>query len=134
MEKEFTYSKHWMRHNVISTVKGNISINFIMFLYKVRNDILENHKIFNINECMTNVTLVSVDDFLKWKKMYDYMDNYKKLECTFQKKQECEEYCNEACNDDYKENYCKYFVDIINIYTEFKHVCTVRGKEKCPEF
>ncbi|SBT34768.1 PIR Superfamily Protein [Plasmodium ovale wallikeri] len=107
MEKEFTYSKHWMRHNVISTVKGNISINFIMFLYKVRNDILENHKIFNINECMTNVTLVSVDDFLKWKKMYDYMDNYKKLECTFQKKQECEEYCNEACNDDYKENYCE---------------------------
>ncbi|SBT73073.1 Plasmodium vivax Vir protein, putative [Plasmodium ovale] len=100
MEKECTYRKHWMHHNVISTVKGNISINFIMFLYKIWNDILENHKIFNINECKTNVTLVSVDDFLKWKKMRDYMDNYKKLECIFQKKEECEEYCNEACNDD----------------------------------
>ncbi|SBT51150.1 hypothetical protein POVWA1_062420 [Plasmodium ovale wallikeri] len=79
--------------------------------------------------------------------MYDYNDNYKELICSFQKKADCEEPgiedskeicevgCNEVSRKDCKEKYCKYFVDIFNLYKEFEQVCrNSTESRKCPEF
>ncbi|SBS94983.1 PIR Superfamily Protein [Plasmodium ovale curtisi] len=138
IEKECKYLKNWMYDKVFSTVQGNTSINYIGFLYKVWNDINEALELTDTNKCTINFTFTSVDHFLKWKKMEDYIDNYVNLESTFKQEEgcieNCEEECVENCKEDCTEKYCMYFLDIINIHNEFENICTVKGKPKCPTF
>ncbi|SBT54943.1 PIR Superfamily Protein [Plasmodium ovale wallikeri] len=141
IQKYCAHIKHWMQNKVITTVPGNSSIIYIGILYKVWNEINETFKDPNINKCDIKVYYTSTDHFQKWKKMYDYNDNYKELKCIFHKKEDCMEdcietceECTECCNEDCKEKYCLYFLDITNIYKEFKYVCDEATNQKCPDF
>ncbi|SBT74186.1 PIR protein [Plasmodium ovale] len=138
--------KFWFHDYIINTVETRSIITYIMLLYSVWSKFKEANKLPNTDECNTTFTFVSIDHLGKRKKMYDFNDNYKELQCAFQKKndckvdatEDCKEICNVDCNgkckEDCKDKYCTYFLDIINIHNEFEQVCAGTNKQRCPDF
>ncbi|SBS80904.1 PIR Superfamily Protein [Plasmodium ovale curtisi] len=146
-EKHCIYLKHWLNHNVINTAEIKYPILYIMLLYAIWTNIIEKLKISKIANCEIKHSSINLDYRTKWKKMHDFNDDYKEMKCVFQKKEACREvveedckeickaYCKEVCKEDCKVKYCKYFVDIYNIYNEFQQVCNPRTENKgCPDF
>ncbi|SBS95768.1 PIR Superfamily Protein [Plasmodium ovale curtisi] len=139
--------KHWIHDKVIKTVEKSSVITYILLFYTILVRYNDDNKNQNEKQCKINFPFVSIDHLEKRKKMYDYNDNYKELICAFQKKVDCKESgtedskeifkvdCNEVCKEDCKEKYCKYFVDIFNLYNEFEQVCrNATENRRCPEF
>ncbi|SBT01386.1 PIR Superfamily Protein [Plasmodium ovale curtisi] len=141
-KKYCTYLKHWLDHNVINIVGTKSPMFYITLLYTVWLNTTEHLDNSISDECKIHFPRVSVDYHLKWKKMHDYNYNYKKVKCAFQSEEICKENCIEKCTENCTENcrkncredYCKYIVDIFNIYKEFEHVCTVMNVERCPKY
>ncbi|SBT73485.1 PIR protein [Plasmodium ovale] len=133
MKKHCTYLQLWLEDKVISTVESKSTITYIMLLYTVWRKIVEKIKINNKNKCETTYSPINVDYYKKWKKIHDYNYNHKKVKCVLQNEEDCNTDCNENCKENCKEVYCKYILDIFNIYKEFEKVCTGSNIQICPK-
>ncbi|SBS95962.1 PIR Superfamily Protein [Plasmodium ovale curtisi] len=125
--KEYcTYLQLWLQDHVINTVESKSTIICIYALHamweKVRNTLGDSIK----NLCIMELPQVGTVYREKWKKMHDYNKNYNEVECAFQDDNDCKENC--------REDYCKYIIDVINIYNEFEQVCNGTSKSICPEY
>ncbi|SBT73103.1 PIR protein [Plasmodium ovale] len=122
MDKHCKYLKLWSQYNVINQIESKSTIICMGFLYSVWASVMDALKLSSINKCVINSYAVSTDYLMKWKEMHDYNENYKEMETKFNSIENC------------KEKYCKYIVDIINVYNEFLHVCAGTDAERCPEY
>ncbi|SBS95038.1 PIR Superfamily Protein [Plasmodium ovale curtisi] len=146
VKKQCTYLQHWLHDNVINIPKIKSPIFYIILFYAIWEKIIEKSEINNNENCATKYSSISVNYHTKWKKMYDYNDDYKELKCAFQKKVDCKESgvenckeickldCQEVCKEYCKDKYCKYFADIFNIYNELEQICRNGSENTYPEF
>ncbi|SBT55208.1 PIR Superfamily Protein [Plasmodium ovale wallikeri] len=133
-KKQCTHMKHWLHHNVINTAGVKSPMFYISTFYTVWFNATEDFRDSINEECKIKFPAVSIDYRVKWKKMHDYNYNYKKVKCALQNKEDCKEHCKEDCREKCREDYCKYIVEIFNIYKEFEHVCASTNEERCPEY
>lgn len=122
MKKHCTYLLQWLIYKVISTTEIKFPITYMTALHSVWLNIVENLDVSIKNTCSITFSSVSIGYLGKWKKMHDYNNNYVHLKTEFDNKKNCKEY------------YCKYIVDIFNLYNEFLHVCNGSNKHRCPDF
>ncbi|SBS91852.1 PIR Superfamily Protein [Plasmodium ovale curtisi] len=134
MKKHCTYLQLWLEDKVISTVESKSTITYIILLYTVWRKIMEKIEIHNKNECETTYSPINIDYYKKWKKIHDYNYNHKTVKCALQNQEDCSTNCNENCKENCKEYYCKYNLDIFNIYEEFEKVCTRSNEQICPVY
>ncbi|SBT83472.1 PIR protein [Plasmodium ovale] len=130
MKKHCTHLQFWLQYNVISITEKKSTITCISLIHSIWENIKNNLEDSIKNSCTIKLPPVSIGYREKWKKMHDYIYNYEQLKCAFK--------TEEGCNGDFKENcrdyYCKYILDIFNIYNEFEHVCNGENRERCPDF
>ncbi|SBS92901.1 PIR Superfamily Protein [Plasmodium ovale curtisi] len=134
VKKRCTHLQLLLQDKVINTVESKSMMLYITLFYKIWENIMDNAEIKKNNECNTNHYPVRLDYYTKWKKLYDYILNYKKVQSALLNNPDFSEECNEECKKNCKEDYCAYILDIFNIYEEFKHVCNGINKQSCPIF
>ncbi|SCA48152.1 PIR protein [Plasmodium ovale] len=129
-----TYLQHWLEDRIINTVETRSIITYIMLFYTIWGNVMEKIKIHNKNECETTYSPINVNYYIKWKKIHDYNYNHKKVKCVLKNEEERNTDCNENYEENCKEVYCKYILDIFNIYKEFEKVCTGSNVRICPKY
>ncbi|SBS89911.1 PIR protein [Plasmodium ovale] len=133
LKKRCTYPQYRLHNKFINTVDSKFILIYIMLLYSVWLNIKEYLDASIQDKCNAKFPTLGIDYFIKWKKIHDYNSN--KVKYLFQKNEDYMENCNEICMEKRREDYCKYIIDIFNIYKEFEHVCnTEMNNQRCPEF
>ncbi|SBT55264.1 PIR Superfamily Protein [Plasmodium ovale wallikeri] len=128
-DKLCTDLNYWVREELIKV--HNIKVDTVAGLPQFDDLYIALSKIQSKNEvgindnCVIDYTSVSMEELRKRKNLYDYIENYGKLEKEYvQNKNEC------------SRNYFDYVTQSVDLYKNFQEFCKSPNihQSKCPDF